>query len=108
VVPPAAGATAAAAVGAGESKVAAGESKVSSGAQGASEPRHIAARVVSVGGYADEIVLHLDNGQIWQQVQATDADPNLQPGDAVTIDRSLGSYWLSGPSGTALKVKRRQ
>jgi hypothetical protein len=52
--------------------------------------------------------LHLDNGQIWQQVQATDADPNLHRGDAVTIDRSLGDYWLSGRSGSALKVKRRQ
>jgi len=52
--------------------------------------------------------LHLDNGQIWQQVQAADADANLHPGDAVTIDRSLGSYWLSGRSGAALKVKRRQ
>ena len=98
---PAAGVTAAAAVGAGESTPA-------SGAQGATEPRHIAARIVSIENYADELVLHLDNGQIWQQVQAADADANLHPGDAVTIDRSLGSYWLSGRSGTALKVKRRQ
>jgi len=98
---PAAGVTAAAAVGAGESTPA-------SGAQGATEPRHIAARIVSIENYADELVLHLDNGQIWQQVQAADADANLHPGDAVTIDRSLGSYWLSGRSGAALKVKRRQ
>ena len=86
----------------------AGESKVTSGAQGATEPRHIAARIVSIERYPDEIVLHLDNGQIWQQVQTTDADPSLHPGDAVTIDLSLGSYWLSGRSGTAVKVKRRQ
>jgi len=101
-VPPAAEVTAATAA------VGAGESKATSGAQGATEPRHIAARIVRIEGYADDIVLHLDNGQIWQQVQAADADPNLHPGDAVTIDRSLGSYWLSGRSGTALKVKRRQ
>jgi hypothetical protein len=88
--------------------VGAGESKATSGAQGETETRHIAARIVRIEGYADDIVLHLDNGQIWQQVQAADADPNLHPGDAVTIDRSLGSYWLSGRSGTALKVKRRQ
>jgi hypothetical protein len=41
-------------------------------------------------------------------VQASDADPNLHRGDAVTIDHSLGDYWLSGRSGSALKVKRRQ
>jgi outer membrane lipoprotein SlyB len=105
--PPAAAVAAAAAVGAGESKVTSG-AQGASGTQGAAEPHHIAARIVSIEGYADEIVVHLDNGQIWQQVQATDADPNLHRGDAVTIDRSLGSYWLSGRSGTALKVKRRQ
>jgi hypothetical protein len=99
--PPVAQVTAAAAVGAGESKVA-------SGAQGATDSRHIAARIVSIESYPDEMVLHLDNGQIWQQVQAADADPDLHPGDAVTIDRSLGAYWLSGRSGTAVKVKRRQ
>ena len=106
--PPAAPVPPAAEVTAATPAVGAGESKVASGAQGATETRHIAARIVSIERYPDEIVLHLDNGQIWQQVQAADADPNLHPGDAVTIDRSLGSYWLSGRSGTALKVKRRQ
>jgi hypothetical protein len=106
--PPVAPVPPAAEVAAATAAAGAGESKVASGAQGATEQRHIAARIVSIERYPDEIVLHLDNGQIWQQVQAADADPNLHPGDAVTIDRSLGSYWLSGRSGTALKVKRRQ
>jgi hypothetical protein len=88
--------------------VAPGNSGVASGTQPAAEPAHIAASIVSIESYADEIVLHLSNGQIWQQVQAAEADPNLHPGDAVTIDRSLGSYWLSGRSGIALKVRRRQ
>ena len=107
-VPPAPPVKPAAEVTAATPAVGAGESKATSGAQGETETRHIAARIVRIEGYADDIVLHLDNGQIWQQVQAADADPNLHPGDAVTIDRSLGSYWLSGRSGTALKVKRRQ
>ncbi len=68
----------------------------------------IAARVVRIENYEDEIIVHLDNGQVWQQVEEAQADANLRPGDAVTIVRSSGSYWLSGRNGAALKVRRKQ
>ncbi len=74
----------------------------------ATDARHIAARVVSIEDHPDEIVLHLDNGQVWQQVQPAPADPYLRPGDAITIDKSMGSYWLSGRLGVAVKVQRRK
>ncbi len=68
----------------------------------------IAARVVRIENYEDEIIVHLDNGQVWQQVEEAQADANLRPGDAVTIVRSSGSYWLSGRNGAALKVRRKK
>ena len=45
-----------------------------------------------------QMVVHLDNGQVWEQVQEPTADMNLRAGDTVTIDKRslLGSYWLGG------------
>jgi hypothetical protein len=71
-------------------------------------PRHIKARVNSVNNSPDDLVVHLDNGQVWEQVQSAPADLNLHPGDAITIDRQLGDYWLSGRNGAAVKVKQKQ
>jgi len=53
------------------------------------------------------MVLHLDNGQVWQQTQAVSGDLGLKPGDAVKIDKQLGSYWLSGPYVRAMKVRQK-
>ncbi len=39
--------------------------------------RHLSARVVSIGGSPDELVLHLDNGQVWEQIQPATAELNL-------------------------------
>lgn len=73
------------------------------------ESRHLTARVVSINSRQGEMVLHLDNGQVWKQVQEATADMNLQPGDTVTIDRSLlGSYWLGGRTEGIVKVRREK
>jgi hypothetical protein len=72
------------------------------------EPRHPSARVLSVEGSQDEMVLHLDNGQTWEQVQEASADLHLRAGDTVKIDRQLGDYWLSGRYGVAMKVRRKK
>ncbi|MDB6044598.1 MAG: hypothetical protein JWM63_3149 [Gammaproteobacteria bacterium] len=72
------------------------------------EPRHLSARVLSVEGSQDEMVLHLDNGQTWEQVQEASADLHLRAGDTVKIDRQLGDYWLSGRYGVAMKVRRKK
>jgi len=41
-------------------------------------------------------------------VDPAPASPNLRVGDAVTIDRAMAAYWLSGPNGVAIKVKQRK
>jgi hypothetical protein len=71
------------------------------------KPRHIAARIVSIENFPDALVVHLDNNQVWEQIQEAAADANLHKGDSVTIDREFGSYWLSG-SGAPMKVRQRQ
>jgi hypothetical protein len=74
----------------------------------AAGPRHIAARIVSIENFPDALVVHLDNNQVWEQIQEASADVNLHTGDTVSIDRELGSFWLSGRNGVAIKVKRKK
>jgi hypothetical protein len=71
-------------------------------------PRHISAKIVSIENFPDEIVVHLDNGQVWQQVQEATASVSLRPGDTVTIDREMAAYWLSGSDGVAVKVRQKK
>lgn len=72
-----------------------------------SKPRHITAHIVSIENFPDAMVVHLDNNQVWEQIQEASADVNLHKGDPVTIDREMGSYWLSG-RGAAMKVRERK
>jgi hypothetical protein len=67
---------------------------------------HVAAHIVSIEGGGDSLVVHLDNGQVWKQVEKADATLGLRVGDRVTIDRGFGeSFWLSGPSQATMQVK---
>jgi len=68
---------------------------------------HITAHIVSIDHQPNEMILHLDNGQVWQEVQSVSGDLSLREGDAVKIDRHLGSYWLSGPHVSSMKVQRK-
>lgn len=68
---------------------------------------HLSAHVVSIERTANEMILHLDNGQIWQEVQSTSGDLSLQAGDTVKIDKHMGSYWLSGPHVSGMKVRQK-
>src|SRR5262249_48248262 len=43
-------------------------------------PRHFSARIVSIENFPDAMVVHLDNDQVWQQIQETSADVNLHTG----------------------------
>ena len=64
---------------------------------------------VSVDHWPDGLVVHLDNGQIWEQVQAAAVQPHLRVGDTITIEkRVLGTYWLNTPSGETMKVKQHK
>jgi hypothetical protein len=55
------------------------------------------------------LVLHLDNGQVWEQTE-DGPDLHIAAGDPVAIDRGiLGAYWLSPVSGhLAVKVRRTE
>jgi hypothetical protein len=67
--------------------------------------RHVAARIVSIDHFPDYVVVHLDNQQIWKQVSDSPGGPALRTGDPVTIDKEMGSYWLSAAKGEAVQVK---
>jgi hypothetical protein len=73
----------------------------------ASPPRHITARILSIENFPDAIVVHLDNGQVWQQIQEATASVSLRPGDTVSIDREMAAFWLSGKDGVAVKVRQK-
>jgi len=63
--------------------------------------------VVGIDRSADTMVLHLDNGQAWEQTQAVAGDLSLKVGDSVTIDKHFGSYWLNGPHVSGMKVRQK-
>jgi len=73
----------------------------------ATKPGRIAARVISIDRSPNEMVLHLDNGQVWEQLQSVAGDLSLKAGDNITIDKRLGSYWLTGPHVSGMKVRQR-
>jgi hypothetical protein len=79
---------------------------VAPGSSPQNEVRHLTAHVVSIDNTPGALVVRLDNHQIWAQAQATDADLNLRVGDPVTIDKSLGGYWLAGRYGGTVKVRQ--
>jgi len=68
-------------------------------------PKHFAAHIVSIDHFPDYVIVHLDNQQTWKQVSEASGTLALRNGDAVTIDKQMGSYWLSGPKGEAVQVK---
>ena len=65
----------------------------------------VRAHVVSLQRWPDSMVLHLDNGQTWQQIGRASGDLSLRPGDEVTIEKHLGSYWLSSRYVSSMQVR---
>lgn len=66
----------------------------------------VSANIKSFGRDAQgSLVIHLDNGQSWRQID--DKDSLLKKGDAVTVRRAaLGSFQMVVPSGRSFKVRR--
>jgi hypothetical protein len=89
---------------------AAAASSASAGAASAahSDPQHVTARIVSIDHRPNELAWHLDNGQVWQEVQGVAGDLSLREGDTVKIDKHLGSYWLSGPHVASMRVRQKE
>lgn len=73
-------------------------------------PSHFTARIASLDIAPNDVTVHLDNGQVWEQSQPSDTGVNLHVGDSVTVAKQLGSYWLTGPGKNApsLQVHRKQ
>lgn len=65
----------------------------------------VTAHVASLERWPDAMVLHLDNGQVWQQVGRASGDLSLRAGDSVTIEKHLGSYWLSSAHVSDMQVR---
>jgi hypothetical protein len=76
-------------------------------AEATDSSKHVVAHLVSIERLPGEMILHLDNGQVWQEVQSVSGDLSLKEGDAVTIDKHFGSYWLSGPHVSSMKVHQK-
>lgn len=71
------------------------------------QPNEITARVTDVATRPHgELVLTLDNGQVWQQIEAA-AGWSVKAGDRVIIKSgAFSSYRLLAPSGRTTKVTR--
>jgi hypothetical protein len=67
----------------------------------------VSAHIVSIEHHPNQLVLHLDNGQVWEEVQSVWGDLSLRAGDVVTIDRHFGSFWLNGAHVSSMKVERK-
>ena len=65
----------------------------------------VTAHVAGLDRSPDSMVLHLDNGQVWQQIGPASGDLTLRVGDSVTIEKHLGSYWLSSRYVSDMKVR---
>jgi hypothetical protein len=65
----------------------------------------VTAHVAGLDRSPDSMVLHLDNGQVWQQIGPASGDLTLRVGDSVTIEKHMGSYWLSSRYVSDMKVR---
>ncbi len=82
----------------------------------ANEPRvtatrsgdRVSARIVSIDTAPDELVMHLDNGEVWEQADRTSGGLGLRAGDTVTIEKHLGSYWLAARHVSGMKVRKKK
>ena len=65
----------------------------------------VTAHVASLDRSPNTMVLHLDNGQVWRQIGRASGDLSLRAGDSVTIEKHLGSYWLSSRYISNMQVR---
>lgn len=65
----------------------------------------VTAHVAALDRWPNAMVLHLDNGQVWKQIGHASGDLGLQVGDSVTIEKHLGSYWLSSGHVSDMQVR---
>lgn len=66
----------------------------------------LTAHVAHLDRSPDAMVLQLDNGQVWRQIGRASGDLSLHEGDNVTIEKHLGSYWLSSRYISNMQVRQ--
>jgi hypothetical protein len=71
-------------------------------------PRHLVAKVSIVHQAGDNLVVTLDNGDVWEQAAPATSQLNLQPGDVVHVDHEMATWFLSNRYGDSVQVKLRQ
>jgi hypothetical protein len=71
-------------------------------------PRHLIAKVSAVHQASDDLIVTLDNGNVWEQSAPATSQMNLRPGDVVHVDREMASWFLSNRYGDSIQVRLRQ
>lgn len=74
---------------------------------GSSSSQPVTAQIASLDRSPNAMILHLDDGEVWQQIGRASGDLTLEVGDSVTIEKHLGSYWLSAAHVSDMQVRRR-
>jgi hypothetical protein len=74
----------------------------------AAAPRHLIAKVTAVHLAGDDVIVTLDNGDVWEQSAPATSQVNLRPGDVVHLDREMASWFLSNRYGDSIQVRLRQ
>jgi hypothetical protein len=74
----------------------------------AGPPRHLSAKVRAVRQSGDNLVVTLENGDVWEQSAPATSQLNVRPGDVVQLDRELGGWFLSNRYGDNIQVRLRQ
>jgi hypothetical protein len=67
----------------------------------------ISAHLTEIEHKSAGLALRLDNGELWEQTQPVAGALSLHVGDAVQIERHLGSWVLNGPHVYGMSVRRR-
>ena len=70
--------------------------------------RHLTAKVSAVHQAGDNLIVTLDNGNVWEQSAPATSQVNLRPGDVVQLDRELGGWFLTNRYGDNIQVRLRQ
>ncbi|HEY1898857.1 MAG TPA: hypothetical protein VGG49_03585 [Steroidobacteraceae bacterium] len=77
------------------------------GAAPAAPPRHLTAKVSAARQSGDNLIVTLDNGDVWEQSAPATSQLNLRPGDTVQLDHEMASWFLSDRYGNNIQVRLR-
>jgi hypothetical protein len=73
----------------------------------AAPARHLVGKVSAVRQSGDNLIVTLDNGDVWEQSAPATSQLNLRPGDTVKLDREMASWFLSNRYGDNIQVRLR-